>query len=91
MTSGVDPAANGRTIVAALDAAAGEGAAMLFTPEMSGLVDRDRKRALEHVVAEHDDRVLAAVREAAAKTGVWAALGSLAIAADSIHSGEPGT
>jgi deaminated glutathione amidase len=79
MTSGIDPSANAGAIVAALDRAAGEGAAMLFTPEMSGLVDRDRKRALAHVVPEGQDAVLAAVREAATRTGVWAAIGSLAV------------
>ena len=53
---------------------------MLFTPEMSGLVDRDRKRAITQVVPEAEDRVLAAVRDAAARTGIWVAIGSLAIA-----------
>ena len=79
MTSGIDPEVNARTITEALERAAGEGAAMVFTPEMSGLVDRNRARATPHVVAEADDRMLAAVREAAARTGVWAAIGSLAI------------
>lgn len=79
MTSGIDPDANGRTIVSAVEAAASEGAVMVFTPEMSGLVDRDRKRAVAHVVPEEEDRVLAAVRKAAARTGVWVALGSLAV------------
>lgn len=55
MTSGIDPEANARTIVAALEAAAGEGAAMVFSPEMSGLVDRDRKRAALSVVPEGED------------------------------------
>ena len=32
--------------------AAQGGAAMLFTPEMSGLLDRDRERAAAHIVAE---------------------------------------
>lgn len=79
MTSGIDPDANARTIVAGLAEAKAGGATMLFTPEMSGLVDRDRTRAIAHVVREEDDRVLAAVREAAAKEGVWAAIGSLAV------------
>jgi predicted amidohydrolase len=82
MTSGIDPEANARSIVAAVDLAATDGAAMLFTPEMSGLVDRDRKRATARVVTEGEDHVLAAVREAAARTGVWVALGSLAVARD---------
>jgi predicted amidohydrolase len=55
---------------------------MLFTPEMSGLVDRDRKRASASVVAEADDGVLSDVREAAAKHGVWVVLGSLAVLRD---------
>ena len=79
MTSGIDPEANARAIVDGLDFARAGGARMLFTPEMSGLVDRDRKRAASQVVPEGEDRVLAAVREAAAKTGLWVALGSLAV------------
>ena len=79
MTSGVDPLANARTLTDAIARAAGEGAAMLFTPEMSGLLDRDRARAAASIVAEADDRVLAAVREAAAKAGLWVHLGSLAL------------
>jgi predicted amidohydrolase len=80
MTSGVDPEVNARTIVEAVDRAAAQGAAMLFTPEMSGLLDRDRKRATTRIVTEQHDPVLAAVRDAAAKSGVWVALGSLAVA-----------
>ncbi|HEX8620989.1 MAG TPA: carbon-nitrogen hydrolase family protein, partial [Allosphingosinicella sp.] len=40
--TGIDPAANARALVAAVDEAAAGGAAILFTPEMSGLLDRDR-------------------------------------------------
>lgn len=79
MTSGIDPAANAATIVAAIDEAAAGGAAMLFTPEMSGLLDRKRDRAAAQIRREEDDIVLAAVREAAAKTGLWVAIGSLAV------------
>ncbi len=80
MTSGIDPAANAQAMVAALGAAEMGGAVMLFTPEMSGLIDRDRSRATPHIVRENDNRVLAAVRDAAARAGVWVAIGSLAIA-----------
>lgn len=82
MTSGIDPAANARMLVQGVEHAAGEGAAMLFTPEMSGLVDRNRDRAAGSLAREADDRVLAAVREAAAKAGIWVHLGSLAILRD---------
>jgi predicted amidohydrolase len=79
MTSGIDPAANARVLTDAIAEAAACGAAMLFTPEMSGLLDRDRRRADAAIVTEEEDRVLAAVREAAAKAGLWVHLGSLAL------------
>jgi predicted amidohydrolase len=79
MCSGIDPLLNARTLVEAVERAAGEGADMLFTPEMSGLVDRDRARAAKSIVPESEDVVLAAVREAAAKAGLWVHLGSLAV------------
>ncbi|MBW8783675.1 MAG: carbon-nitrogen hydrolase family protein [Novosphingobium sp.] len=80
MTSGIDPAENAAMLVGAATEAARGGAAMLFTPEMSGLLDRDRKRAAANIRAESDDQVLAAVREVAALEGMWIALGSLAVA-----------
>ena len=40
MTSGIDPAGNAATVVDAVERAHAEGAAMVFTPEMSGLIDR---------------------------------------------------
>ncbi len=79
MTSGIDPQVNAATLVEAIGAAADGGAAMVFTPEMSGLIDRDRTRAAPHIVAEADDRLLQAVRDAAAAAGIWVHLGSLAI------------
>lgn len=56
---------------------------MLFTPEMSGLLDRDRKRAAAHMVREDDNRVLGIAREAAARHGIWVLLGSLAVVSES--------
>ncbi len=79
MTSGIDPAVNAATIVAAVGEAARGGAAMLFTPEMSGLVDRDRERAKAAVRSECDDLVLVAVRQAAAEHRIWVHIGSLAV------------
>jgi predicted amidohydrolase len=55
----------------------GEGADLLFTPEMAGYLDRDRQRAAATLRAQADDPVLAAVREAAAKHGLWVHLGSI--------------
>ena len=79
MTAGIDPAANAATLAGAIRDAAEDGAAMLFTPEMSGLLDRDRERAACRIVAEQDDPVLVAVRDAAAAAGLWVHLGSLAV------------
>jgi len=87
MTSGIAPADNAAAIVDAIREAKRGGAEMLFTPEMSGLLDRDRRRAQQNIAAEGDDRVLAAVREAAAEQGIWVALGSLAIALDGADDG----
>ena len=52
---------------------------MLFTPEMSGLVDGNRERSAGVVRPEDEDAVLAAVRGAAAAHGIWVHLGSLAL------------
>jgi predicted amidohydrolase len=77
--SGIDPLLGARALVEAVERAAGEGADMLFTPEMSAVLDRDRARAAGTIVAEDQDVALAAVREAAAKHGLWVHLGSLAV------------
>jgi deaminated glutathione amidase len=79
MTSGIDPAANAAVLVAAVAEAAAGGAMMLFTPEMSGLLDCDRVRAKVAVRPEGDDIVLAAVRDAARTYKIWVHVGSLAI------------
>lgn len=82
MTAGIDPAVNAATVAkAAMDAAKG-GAAMLFTPEMSNLIDRDRQRAARSIAFTDRDAVLAAARDAAKAHGLWIALGSLAVKRD---------
>lgn len=55
---------------------------MLFTPEMSGLLDGDRERASGVVRSEQDDIVLARVREAAKTSKIWVHLGSLALSGE---------
>jgi predicted amidohydrolase len=79
--TGIDPEENRAELVARVHEAAAGGAAMLFTPEMSGLLDRDRSRAMRHLHLQSDDPVLAAVRAAAAQAGIWVHLGSLALLA----------
>ena len=80
--TGIDPEANGKRLAAAIREAAMGGAAMLFTPEMSGLLDRDRARAVRHLRKEDEDLVLAAGRQSAAASGIWVHLGSLALLDD---------
>ena len=80
--SGIEPAANAERLVEAVRGAAVGGSAMLFTPEMSGMLDRDRERALGKVRVEEEDQVLAVVRAAAAEAGIWVHLGSLALKGD---------
>ena len=77
--TGIDPAANASALTQAVEAAAAGGATMLFTPEMSGLLDRDRARAERHLRDEETDPVLSALRRAAAEHGIWIHVGSLAL------------
>ena len=80
--TGIDPAANGKSLVDAIGQAAKGNAEMLFTPEMTNLLDRDFSRASKNIGAQDDDHVLAAAREAAARYRIWVHIGSLAIRAD---------
>lgn len=80
--TGIDPAANARALVDAVDQAASDGAEMLFTPEMSGLLDRDSARAAKNLRREENDPVLAAAREAAKRNRIWLSIGSLAVLAE---------
>lgn len=82
MTAGVDPAANAATLVDAVREAKAGGADILFTPEMSNMLDRNRARAAATIRYEADDPLLAAVREAAVANGIWVHLGSLAVQGD---------
>lgn len=77
--TGIDPAIEAELLAAQIGEAAAKGAQIIFTPEMSGLLDRDRSRAASNIRDEADDAVLAAVRAAAARHHVWVHLGSLAL------------
>ena len=80
MTSGIEPYANFDTIRDAADAAAREGATMLFTPEMSMLLDRDRKRAAANIPAEGSNHFAAMLGNLAEERGLTICLGSMAVA-----------
>lgn len=82
MTSGIDPGANYDTIRDAAYAAGRGGAEadILFTPEMSLLLDRDRSRAANHVVSEDACEYVEMLGHLAEETGLYIALGSMAVA-----------
>jgi predicted amidohydrolase len=82
-TTGIDPVANGRVLADAIEQAAAGGAEMLFTPEMSGLLDRDSERAAKVLRPQEEDRVLAACRQAAHRHNLWLHIGSLAVLTES--------
>lgn len=82
MTSGINPAHNGEGVVSAIKEAAENGAVMIFTPEMTGFVDRNRARAAKIIRQEREDPVLQVARDAACRHGIWVHLGSLAILRD---------
>lgn len=81
-TTGIDPVVEAIALADAIGDLASQGAQMVFTPEMSGFLDKDRRRAAAVVRPEADDGVLAAVRAAAAQHRVWVHLGSLALATE---------
>ncbi len=79
MTSGIDQVANAAVLQDAVQVAAEQGAAMLFTPEMAGLLDRNRERSAASITEEANDAVLRVVQDAALRHKIWVQLGSLAI------------
>ncbi|ANU08057.1 carbon-nitrogen hydrolase family protein [Paraurantiacibacter namhicola] len=81
MTSGIDPEANFFAIEGAAEEAAAAGAQMLFTPEMSILLDRDRKRAAEWIDPRMAGEIAEKLTNTAMETGVDIALGSMAVPA----------
>ena len=77
--TGIDPQSNASELTRAVREARAGDADMLFTPEMSGLLDQDRGRGARHLKTEEEDIVLAAVRDASREAGIWVHLGSLAL------------
>ncbi len=80
--SGIDPAENATDLVSMVEISVKAGAAMVFTPEMSGLLDRNGTRAAGNLKCETDDKVLKALQKVASKHSIWIALGSLALAGE---------
>ncbi|MDC8753367.1 carbon-nitrogen hydrolase family protein [Erythrobacter sp. sf7] len=80
MCSGIDPARNFDTIRDAANAAREGGAQMLFTPEMSMLLDRNRARAAQHIVPQMQSPFVPMLANLAEENELTIALGSMAVA-----------
>jgi len=81
-TTGIDPQANGQALEDAVAETSAGGGEILFTPEMSGLLDRDSARAAKSLRTEEEDEVLARCRDAARRHRIWIDVGSLAVLLD---------
>lgn len=82
MCSGKSVAANIDAAAGLIDEAANAGAQYIQTPEMTSLLDRDRKAVLSVVRGEHEDPALAAFCDIARKRQIWLHVGSLPIRLD---------
>jgi len=80
--TGIDPVANAAGLALSADRLAAQGADIIFTPEMCGVLDRDSRRLLATARTEADEPTLAALREVAQRRGVAISIGSLAIRHD---------
>jgi len=81
MRSGQDPAENARTLESLITDAAARGARFVQSPEMTGMLCRDRARLQSLLRPNEADPVVNAAREAARRHGVVVHLGSTAVEA----------
>ena len=81
MRSGVDPQINLATALAAIEEAAGAGAAYVLTPEMTNIMEIKRDKLFASIADEERDPTLAALRDAARKLSIYIHIGSLAVKA----------
>ena len=80
MRSGVEVAPNISAASELIREAAGQGAHLIVTPEMTNLLDIRPGMARPKIVTEADDQTLAAMRALATELSAWLLIGSLAIA-----------
>jgi predicted amidohydrolase len=82
MCSGVDPARNAVSMARLVREAAAQGATYVQTPEMTGMLQRDRAAAKAVLRGEADDIIVRTASELAAELGIHMHVGSTAIALD---------
>lgn len=79
MCSCIKPDKNAANMVDAIHKASAAGAKMYFAPEMSILIDRNRKRAAERITMEPDSPYIRSLCKAAQSARIWIHLGSLPV------------
>ncbi len=79
LSSGDDPAVNLPETLGLLDRAVAEGADFVLTPEVTNCVSASRARQRAVLTDEAADVTLEALRNRAARHGVWVLIGSLAL------------
>jgi deaminated glutathione amidase len=79
MRSGVEVAPNIAAVSDLIHDAAGQGAQLVATPEMTNLLDIRPGMARPKIVPETEDQTLAAMRALAVELGIWLLIGSIAV------------
>lgn len=79
LTVGDDPAENLPQTLANVQAAVAGGAGFVLTPECTNALSSDRTRQRAILRTEAEDPTLAALRDQAAKSGIWLLIGSLGL------------
>ncbi|WP_425040120.1 carbon-nitrogen hydrolase family protein [Primorskyibacter sp. S187A] len=82
LNSSEDPSHNVRVMRSMLDDAVADGAGFALLPEVANCLGANRKRQMEVLQPEATDPTLAALREEAARHGIWLLIGSLALKTD---------
>lgn len=82
LTSSDDPSENLPVTRGFVEEAAGAGARLILTPEVTNCVSASRARQSAVLQRESDDETLASLRGDAARLGVWILIGSLALKPD---------
>ena len=82
LTVGDDPAENLPETVAMVRAAVQGGAGFVLTPECTNALSSNRARQRERFRVEDQDATLAALRDEAARAGIWLLIGSLGVLSD---------
>ncbi len=79
MRSGREPARNIEAACVLIDEAAGRGAQLVMTPEMTNIMETDRERLRALVRGESEDEAIPAIAARARQHGIFILVGSLAL------------